>query len=220
MHDAEHRINLLLADLSSGAAAREDVMAYLDGEEELTDLLAMGMIAEVSTKLGMVYILGPRGKKHLGIHSSWITRPDAALDQVLSRRVREKLEASGWRLDNPGSLPYPRYLRPDGRPAYVLVSSTGPRARSLRRLLEQYRTCLLREGAVLVVCTVRWKSLCRVADGSNGLVEVRPLELSTMGLPPPSPRAGVLLSTAQPSQGRGFPTPAAHITSETFPPSS
>jgi hypothetical protein len=170
----------LLEDLrENGAASVEDIERYLRGcgsPCSVEDLAALGEIAPVPTDLGTVYVLGPRGKRRLGVRSAWRTRPEVALEQLLARRVRAVLEAAGWRRDGTGSLPIPRYRREDGRAAYVLVKARGPRSRSVRRMLAEYRTQLIREGAVLVIFTPDRGRLAHLEEDSNGLLSVRSLE--------------------------------------------
>ncbi len=131
----------------------------------------------VPTQVGQAYVLSARAKRALKIHSTWITRPEIAARQVLQRRLGAVLRRCHWQLQACGALPYPRYARPDGRIAYVVVRVRGPRSRGVRRILEKYRTRLLREGAVLMVFSRQWKRLRRLAEHSHGLLEVAPLDL-------------------------------------------
>jgi len=170
----------LLKDLrENGAASLEDIERHLwacGNPCSVEDLVALGEIAPVPTDLGTVYVLGPRGKKRLGVKSTWRTRPEVALEQLLARRVRSILEASGWRREGGGGIPLPRYRRDDGRVTYVLVRARGPRSRSVRRMLSEYRTRLIREGATLVIFTPDRGRLAHLEDESNGLLWVRALE--------------------------------------------
>ncbi len=170
---------LILQDLLAQGAAPREVLVRLipDGSATTLELLIQeGLLVSVPTRLGTVYVLSAKAKRVLNVRSSWITRPEMATRQVLHRRLGEVLRRQGWHPEAPGALPYPRYRRPDGRAAYVLVSLHGPRSRAVRRVLEAHRASLLREGAVLTVYGRQWRRLRHLAQGSNGLLEVAPLD--------------------------------------------
>ncbi len=140
-------------------------------------LVANGWMVRVPTPEGLAYVLGSRAKRRFGVRSTWITRPELAARQLLIRKVDIVLAQYGWQRTSGGLLPYPRYRRPDGRPAYLVAGRTGLCVRTVSRMLERCRAQLLREGAVLLVISSRWTRLRPLVTRSNGLLTVAKLPL-------------------------------------------
>jgi hypothetical protein len=122
-------------------------------------LVAHGWMVRVPTPEGMAYVLGPKAKRRFGVRSTWITRPELAARQLLTRKIDIVLAQCGWQRTSGGLLPYPRYRRPDGRPVYLVAGRTGLSARTVSRILERWRPQLLREGAGLLIISSRWTRL-------------------------------------------------------------
>lgn len=144
-------------------------------------LIGKGWLVGVPTPEGVAYVLSPRAKQWLGVHSTWVTRPDLAARQLLLRKIDAVLTQSGW-LRAQGALPYPRYRDRAGRLIYVTASRNGLRSGTVRRMLDRHRAHLVREGAVLLVLTAHWRSLQDVAARSNGLLAAGPLSLTDENL--------------------------------------
>ncbi len=153
----------------------------------LAKLIREGLVVSVPTCFGPAYVLSAHAKRLLNVHSTWVTRPEMAAQQLLLRQTGQVLHRHGWQRQLPGRLPYPKYQRMDGRIAYVLVNLHSSTSRRVRRILTKYRAQLLREGAVLLVFSRHWKRLRHLVDWGNGLLEVAPLNLLLAGPGRPSP---------------------------------
>lgn len=161
------RDDSLLLDLKvQGAVLADDLRAWFPSSAavrvRLLGLVRSGYIEVVGRHGGQrIFALGPRGKRHLGIRSSWRTRPQEAFRQVIWRRCHARLVAEGYYRAGPWRGGLVLYRGTTGPALAVQVFATGPSTRHLRALFKKIRPALIRDGALLCVFSAEAPALQR-----------------------------------------------------------
>ncbi len=142
----------------------------------LEELFEGRYLVIIPTELGDMVVLGGAGRRALGLSPTYRSTPDAVALQFVRRRVREGLEARGWRyLESPRRYLL-AFLRPDGRKAYLVVRRGGYSTRSVQRLLRAYGGLMIREGSSLMVVCRSPQRLQDKIGRAGDLVEVQHLD--------------------------------------------
>lgn len=143
----------LLNDLHQhGAESRGRLLQALP-QDQLEELLEEKLLRRHETPAGEGIVLGPQGRRALGLSPHYLSPPDVAATQILRRRVREKLEADGYRYLGTQGRTLLIFRSPRGRRVYLMAQWHPYRARSVGRVLERVHVQLLREGAILLIAT-------------------------------------------------------------------
>lgn len=160
----------MLRDLHVNGADTPADLRALFGNETLERLLHSRHLATVPTPLGELVVLGPRGRRLLGLAPYYRSPPEAAASQLVRRRARATLERRGWAYRGRSGRTLLRFRDPDGQPALVLAQWREVRAASVRRVLAAHRAGLLAEGGFLLVWTRHPHRFARLERAEGGLL--------------------------------------------------
>ena len=127
-------------------------------------------LAWVPTPLGELILLGSQGRRVLKLSPYYKSPPEAAATQLVQRRVGERLEAQGWIYRAKVARNLLVFATDEGKPAYVLARYGDYTARSVRRVLATYKSCIISESAVLVVVTRSPHRLKKLVEKHRNLV--------------------------------------------------
>jgi hypothetical protein len=89
-------LNSLINDLTLHGAEHWHTMFARVGQPRLAELLEQKILRDLDTPVGLVVVLGSRGRTLAGKDSAYRPDPNAAASSVLRRRVRARLETDGW----------------------------------------------------------------------------------------------------------------------------
>jgi hypothetical protein len=143
------------------------------GAAQLEELVANGWLALIPTPFGPLAVLGPVGRRSLGLAPYYKSPPEAAATQLLRRRARESLESRGWTYLGRPYRQLMSFTTPDGTCAYVLIQYHDPTARAIRRVLSDLSADLMRDGSRLLVWTQHPRRLHGVSRRHPGLLAFR-----------------------------------------------
>ena len=138
-------------------------------------LLDEKYLTQIPTPLGELFLLGPEGRRALGLSPFYLSPPEAAATQLIRRRVKERLETEGWQYLGQPSRNLLLFVTNEGNRAYVLARYGDYTARSVRRVLASVSSRLIREGSILLVWTRQHHKLLQLEKKTNGLLTVRTL---------------------------------------------
>jgi hypothetical protein len=142
----------------------------------LEELFETNHLALLPSPIGDLVVLGSAGRRAVGLSASYRSPSEAGAAQFVRRRVREGLEARGWRyLESPRRYLL-AFLKPDGRKAYLVVRRGGYSTRSVHRLLRAYGGLMIREGSSLMVVCRSPQRLQDKIGRAGDLVEVQHLD--------------------------------------------
>jgi hypothetical protein len=170
-HEAPPALQLL-QDLREHGAEEEARVVSRWGGAHVPLLLEQGALQQQDTPAGPALLLGPRGRHTLGLAPHYTSPPDVAANQMMRRRLREYLEAQGYRSLGKHGRNLLILRAPDQQIVYLLGQWHPPKARSVRRVLMRLRTHLLQERATLLVATPKPHTLRRLEARSGGLLKV------------------------------------------------
>lgn len=162
----------LLKDLLRHGAESCGRLQQILPRDQLEELLEEKTLRRHATPAGEGIVLGPQGRRALGLSPHYLSPPDVAATQILRRRLREKLEADGYRYLGTQGRTLLVFRSSRGRRAYLMAQWHPYRARSVSRTLARIRVQLLCEGAVLLVATKQPYYLRHLQEASGGLVEL------------------------------------------------
>jgi hypothetical protein len=177
----------LLLDLKEqGAALAEDLRQWFPSSSALRMRLVQLVRARYVEVVGhhhghRIFALGPGGKRYLGIHSNWRTRPQEAVRQAVWRQCHAQLVAEGYRRMGPWHGGLVLYRKPSSPALAVQVFDTRPSARHVRKLLRQILPELIREGAVLCLFSPHTLVFQRSRSRLSSLPWWRPLPVQVDG---------------------------------------
>jgi hypothetical protein len=162
----------LLQDLQEHGAEQEARVVSRWGSAQVELLLEHRALQRQDTPAGHALLLGPRGRCVLGLAPHYTSPPEVSANQIVRRRLRERLEAQGHRYLGKHGRNLLILHAPDGHLVYLLGQWTPPKARSVRRVLMRLRMHLLQERATLLVATPKPHTLRRLEARSSGLMKV------------------------------------------------
>jgi len=89
-------IQSLLRDLHQHGA--EDYGRLLKSlpRDRLKDLFEAEVLRRQETPVGKGVVLGPQGRRALGLSPHYLSPPEVAATRIVRRRLRERLEADGY----------------------------------------------------------------------------------------------------------------------------
>lgn len=166
----------LLDDLHTFGAEKPERLYGQHGQAQVDHLLAKRYLAQIPTPLGELLLLGPEGRKALGLSPFYLSPPEAAATQLIRRRVKEKLELENWHYQGKPSRNLMLFFTEEGEKAYVLARYGDYTARSVRRVLASVSPKLIKEGAVLLVWSKQSHRLLHLEKRTNGLLTLRTLD--------------------------------------------
>ena len=138
-----------LSDFLEHGAERLDVARERVGELEF--LLEGRYLTTLNSPLDELVVLAGRGKAALGGKSRHLPTPENAAGQVMRRRVREGLEAKGWRYLKKEGRHLISLRSPEGVKHYLLCGYGKYDARTVRRNAALLKEQLTEERARLIV---------------------------------------------------------------------
>ena len=166
----------LLEDLHEFGAEEPGRLYRQYGQASIDNLLENKVLAQIPTPLDKLFLLGPEGRKALGLSPFYLSPPEAAATQLIRRRVKEKLELENWHYQGRPSRNFMLFVTNDGSKAYVLAHYGDYTARSVRRVIASVSSKLIKEGAVLLVWTKNTHRLLHLEKKTNSLLTVRKLD--------------------------------------------
>jgi hypothetical protein len=92
----EHEV---MNDLNLYGAEHWETVVASHGHEEMLELVSTNYLRTLDTPIGIVAILGPKGRKLFERDPSYVPEPTSAASQVLRRHVIRLLERENWHFD-------------------------------------------------------------------------------------------------------------------------
>ena len=166
----------LLEDLHEFGAEAPEQLYGKYGQAQVDHRLQARYLAQIPTPLGKLFLLGPEGRRTLGLSPFYLSPPEAAATQLIRRRVKERLELESWHYQGKPSRNLMLFVTDEGTRAYVLARYGDYTARSVRRVLASVSSKLIKEGAVLLVWTKTTHRLLHLEQKTNGLLIIRTLD--------------------------------------------
>ena len=166
----------LLEDLLEFGAEEPSRLYGRYGQASIDNLLKTNHLARIPSPLSELFLLGPEGRKALGLSPFYLSPPEAAATQLIRRRVKERLELEAWHYQGKPSRNLRLFVNDEGDKAYVLARYGDYTARSVRRVLASVSPKLIKEGAVLLVWTRRTHRLLHLQKKTNDLLTLRKLD--------------------------------------------
>ena len=151
-------LNLLLGEMDDQGAEQPTRLIARLGQERYDKLIEERHLKLIPVqRVGELVVLGPVGRETLGKSKTGKTVPESALGQFFRRRLRESLEAQGWRFDHHARPDY----KPDPMPVYVhgekqlytLCKGSEYSTQTVKRVLGEFRGKLLYEQGRLLLVT-------------------------------------------------------------------
>ena len=130
----------VLADLNLHGAEHYPELVYHEVPSVITSMLENKYLRTLETPLGLVAVLGPKGRKLFDRDPAYVPEPDEAAADVLTRRVRKKLESQGWRFTEYSKTRlHVLNMRNEVELLSVYVRWYDPKLNTVKNLLEDLR---------------------------------------------------------------------------------
>ncbi|MCA9840175.1 MAG: hypothetical protein KC422_24910 [Trueperaceae bacterium] len=169
------KLEVLLKDFQELGAEQASIAQDSLGIQHLDHLLREQFLTDIPSPLGKLYLLGPKGREHLGLSPFYKSPPEAAASQVIRRRVKEILEREGW--DYKGKTRYSLYRFQDqqGKLIYSAARYRDYSARSIRRILASMKPDFIHESSHLLVWAKKPHYLAPLKESAHPFLDLRPL---------------------------------------------
>jgi hypothetical protein len=149
----------MLEDFHDFGAIHETQLTVRYGANDVDTWLRQRLLQKLPTRIGPAFILGAKGREHLGLSRNYTASPDRALDHIVQRCVLADLPAfqlARFASDN--------VMVVEGeRPYFIAAKWTPYRSRSVKELLRKHKHDLLSTGATLVIVTPKPYTLRKFA---------------------------------------------------------